>query len=209
MKRARASSCKSKKSVEPKNSKRQKVDKSISKSKSASKTKSASKDDFIKKKVKLNYQQLVKGKAVGRYIGQPDKGDVADKHALYEVDMHNARKMKIEPHLETVGFQLRHNPTKVKDFNNEKEIKDKYYKEIEALLYKSLGAKKVFIFDHTVRNTNVSNLNNLGKNEAAASVIRVHCDYTAESAPRRFKQLSQKESYTGFKVSANEVKKYM
>ena len=30
---------------------------------------------------KLNYQRIVPGKAIGRYIGQPDKGDMADEHA--------------------------------------------------------------------------------------------------------------------------------
>jgi len=52
----------------------------------------------------------------------------------------------------------------------------------------------------------VKSLNTLGaKGTAAGSVARVHCDYTADSAPRRFKQLAQKESYTGTKLDPKEV----
>ena len=29
---------------------------------------------------KLNYQKIIAGKTAGRYIGQDDKGDVADEH---------------------------------------------------------------------------------------------------------------------------------
>jgi len=68
----------------------------------------------------------------------------------------------------------------------------------------------VFIFDHTVRKSSVTKLNTLGADgQAAGSVVRVHCDYTSVSAPRRFKQLGQTESYTGFKLTEEDVSKYM
>jgi len=65
---------------------------------------------------------------------------------------------------------------------------DVYYKEVEDLILRTTRAKKVFIFDHTVRNSSATNLNSLGaKGQAAAPVARVHCDYTEVSAPKRFK----------------------
>ena len=79
---------------------------------------------------KLNYQKIIPGKAIGRYIGQPDKGDIADEHSSVETKMHNARDMVPPAHLESVGFQLWKNPTKVKDFMDDEEIKTKYYPEI-------------------------------------------------------------------------------
>ena len=39
--------------------------------------------------------------------------------------------------------------------------------------------------------------------------MRVHCDYDEVSAPRRFRQLCQTESYTGVKLSEEEVEKYI
>ena len=109
-----------------------------------------------------------------------------------------------------MGFQLEKNATKIKNFRDDDEVQKSYYKEVEDLLLKTTGAKKVFIFDHTVRKSSVQKLNNLGaKGEAAGSVVRVHCDYTSVSAPRRFKQLGETESYTGFKLTPDEVEKYM
>ena len=62
------------------------------------------------------------------------------------------------------------------------------------------------MFDHTVRNSGATSLNNLGqKNVQAAAVARVHCDYTDYSAPRRFKQLCEKPSYTGILLDKEEV----
>ena len=135
---------------------------------------------------RLNYQKIIPGKAIGRYIGQPDKGDIADEHVSFETKMHNARMMNPPAHLESVGFSLWKNPTKVNNFMDDGEIKSKYYPEIESLVRRATGASDVFIFDHTVRKSSVKNLNNLGANSAAGSVLRVHCDYTEDSAPRRF-----------------------
>lgn len=102
-------------------------------------------------KASLNYQKLVPGKAIGRYIDQEDKGDVADEHVQYEVNMQNARELSPPAQLETMGFELRHNPTKVKNFRDDEEVQKVYYPEVEALIKRATGAKKVFIFDHTVR----------------------------------------------------------
>jgi hypothetical protein len=37
--------------------------------------------------VKLNYQKIVPGKGVGRYIDQEDKQDIVDEHVHYEINM--------------------------------------------------------------------------------------------------------------------------
>ena len=54
--------------------------------------------------------------------------------------------------LDVHGFQfVRHTSTEVA-FVDEARIKDVYYKEIEELLKRDIpSAKRVFIFDHTVR----------------------------------------------------------
>jgi hypothetical protein len=38
-----------------------------------------------------------------------------------------------------------------KEFLDDKKIENDYYKEIEELLKQQTGAKRVFIFDHTIR----------------------------------------------------------
>ena len=75
----------------------------------------------------------------------------------------------------------------MKDFTNDEEIQTIYYPEIEKLLKDATGCSKVFVFDHTLRKSSVKNLNSLKGGAAAGSVARVHCDYTVDGAPRRFK----------------------
>lgn len=141
--------------------------------------------------VKLNYQKLPpSGFRTGRYINCEDRGDTTD--AVYPEDtmMHNARKLSPEPTVDSVGFELRNHPTKVKDFLNAEEVERVYYQEMRTLLKQAVGADRVLIFDHTVRNTGNKNLNAVTEASAAA-VMRVHADYTAESAPDRLKQLAK------------------
>ena len=53
------------------------------------------------------------------------------------------------------------------------------------------GARRVFIFDHTIRSSSASGLNALKAGATAAAVPRVHCDYTADGAPLRLRQLGE------------------
>ncbi|KNZ77545.1 hypothetical protein J132_05170 [Termitomyces sp. J132] len=52
--------------------------------------------------------------------------------------------------LDTVGFQLVHQPTKHKAFLNDAKIQCKYYPENIQLLKSTTGASQVVIFDHRV-----------------------------------------------------------
>jgi hypothetical protein len=111
-----------------------------------------------------------------------------DEHVEHEVLMHDARELEPGATLETVGFELRRWPTAVSDFEDDAEVSSTYYEEMIRLIKEASGAKRVFIFDHTCRESSNSNLNAL-PGGSAAPVPRVHCDYTAEGAPRRLVQL--------------------
>lgn len=138
--------------------------------------------------VLLNYQEPPPaGLRTGRYINQPDKGDVVDVHKPAETLMHNGRFLSPPAALETTGFCLEQCPTSVSNFRDDDEVKEVYYPEMRALIKEASGANRVLIFDHTVRNTQNTNLN-AEAGGSAAPVPRVHCDYTAEGAPRRLMQ---------------------
>ena len=53
--------------------------------------------------------------------------------------------------LDREGFALVRHPTRVKDFYNDKEIRNVYYPAVEAFLRATSNADRVFIFDHPVR----------------------------------------------------------
>ena len=84
---------------------------------------------------------------------------------------------------------------------------DRHAPQVRDLVKQTSGASRVFIFDHTIRETGVTSLN-AAAGGSAAPVPRVHCDYTAEGAPRRLKQLGDEGIYSllkGRDLTASEV----
>ena len=103
-------------------------------------------------KANLNYQEPPpKGKSTGRYINQLDRGDVVDVHVKHSVMMKDAREIVPPAELDTYGFTLKKWPTEVTNFQNNEEVTDIYFKEMEHLIKNISGADSVYIFDHTIR----------------------------------------------------------
>eukprot|EP00747_Dinoflagellata_sp_TGD_P181270 gnl/TRDRNA2_/TRDRNA2_35054_c0_seq1.p1 gnl/TRDRNA2_/TRDRNA2_35054_c0~~gnl/TRDRNA2_/TRDRNA2_35054_c0_seq1.p1 ORF type:complete len:296 (+),score=39.75 gnl/TRDRNA2_/TRDRNA2_35054_c0_seq1:144-1031(+) len=141
--------------------------------------------------VDLNYQEdPPEGKRTGRYIDQPDKGDAVDVHVVKKVKMHNGFDMVPPATIDRHGFELRSWPTACNNFRDDSEVVRTYYGEMMELIKATSGADRVFIFDHTVRMSTNTSLN-AAAGGSAAPVPRVHCDYTADGAPRRLMQLSK------------------
>ncbi len=67
------------------------------------------------------------------------------------VVIHDARGREHELTLDTAGFQFVKYPSAESTFDDEERVKTEYYKEVEELLKTVTGAKRVFIFDHTIR----------------------------------------------------------
>jgi len=70
----------------------------------------------------LNYQKVIPGKDIGRYIDQEDKGDIADVHLPVDVTIKDGRKLVPASALETRGFELKNFPTGVKDFFDDEDV---------------------------------------------------------------------------------------
>ena len=94
-----------------------------------------------------------------------------------DVSIEDARGSEAEFTLDRNGFTLVKSPTAVADFYDSEELKRVYYPEVERLLHETLGAARVFIFDHNVRNASRPDL--------APPSRQVHNDHTINSAPRR------------------------
>ena len=162
----------------------------------------------VPQSVRLNYQEPPPpGKSTGRYINQPDRGDVVDEHTASPVTMHDGREMVPPATLESKGFALKVWPTSCASFRDDELVVGTYYSEMIELVKQASGAERVFVFDHTVRESGNTNLN-AAAGGSAAPVPRVHCDYTATGAPRRLKQLAEEGIYSrlrGRMMSTDEV----
>jgi hypothetical protein len=114
-----------------------------------------------------------------RYVAEPPPGvpvwnGIDDPR---EMTIEDARGRETEFTIDRNGFQLVKAPTVVRDFYSNEEVKRVYYPEVERLLRDTLGASRVFVFDHGVRNA--------GRPGSGMPVRRVHNDHTVNSAPRR------------------------
>ena len=119
-----------------------------------------------------------------RYIDWPEMQD-KDHPPAYEprrVKIRNGRTSGETFALATHGFTLVERPTKMRDFYDEEEVLRVYHPETEALIKAESGAKRVIVFDHTVRTADKSRL---AERWVRETVHAVHNDYTERSAPQR------------------------
>jgi hypothetical protein len=114
-----------------------------------------------------------------RYVMEPPPGvpawnGIEDPH---EVRIEDARGREAEFSLDRNGFAFLKAPSQVRDFYSPEQVKGVYYPEVERLLLDTLGASRVVVFDHNVRNGARADLPQPSR--------RVHNDHTLNSAPRR------------------------
>ena len=114
-----------------------------------------------------------------RYVMEPPPGVPAWNGIddPQDVRIEDARGRESEFSLDRNGFALLKAPSRVRDFYSSEEVKSVYYPEVERLLRETLGASRVVVFDHNVRNGARADLPQPSR--------RVHNDHTLNSAPRR------------------------
>jgi hypothetical protein len=107
------------------------------------------------------------------------------------VTIYNGRAHEKNSVLERHGFRFLRHDTKVKEFYDEDEIRRVYYPEMEALIKTESGAKRVVVFDHTLRTAD----DELRASKKIREVVRrVHNDYTEWSAPQRVRDILPDEA---------------
>jgi hypothetical protein len=93
--------------------------------------------------------------------------------------------------LEANGFVLVEHRTRVADFFDVQELKRVYYAEVQKLIAEVSGAKRVVVFDHTLRSGDEA--------EREAKLVRepvlsAHNDYTEWSGPNRVREVMGAEA---------------
>ena len=93
--------------------------------------------------------------------------------------------------LEGNGFILVEHSSAVRNFFDPDELKRVYYPEVEALITRLAGARRVAVFDHTLRSGDEA--------EREAKLVRepvlsAHNDYTEWSGPQRVRELMGDEA---------------
>ncbi len=97
--------------------------------------------------------------------------------------------------LDREGFALRTFHSSFADWDNDEAVRGKLYPEVEEFVRNAVGAKRVIIFDHTIRaQSNIDVTRAEHSTSRRAPVMNIHCDYTARSGPLRVRQLLPNEA---------------
>ena len=108
---------------------------------------------------------------------------------FFEMEVANGRDQRTS--LDDNGFVFVEHKTKVRDFFDKAELETVYYAEVAALIQQQSGAKRVHVFDHTLRSGDE------GEREAKLirePVLSAHNDYTDWSGPNRVRELMGSEA---------------
>jgi len=89
------------------------------------------------------------------------------------------------------GFALSDFKSNFSKWEDEEAMKAQFYPEVVEFLKSTLGAKRVLVFDHTIRTkaNEGKAITDEKSTSKRAPVMLVHCDYTSESGPLRVRQL--------------------
>jgi len=133
------------------------------------------------------------GKPVFTIVATPGKSDTRSDATPdpRRVVIRNGRPHAQDFALERHGFRFVRHDTKVANFYDEDEIKRVYYPEMVELIKAESGAKRVVVFDHTLRTAD----DELREAKKIREVVRrVHNDYTEWSAPQRVRDILPEEA---------------
>jgi hypothetical protein len=109
----------------------------------------------------------------------------------HQVKIRNGRPLAGRFEFEREGFRFVPNRTQVGNFFDEDEIRRVYYPECEALIKRVSGAKRVVVFDHTLRTAS----DQQRETQKIRDVVsRVHNDYTEWSGPQRVRDIMGDEA---------------
>jgi hypothetical protein len=113
------------------------------------------------------------------------------KYQEYPMPVYNGRAVMDRLSLEREGFIFVKHETKVKDFFDEAEVRAVYYPETEQLVRENSGAKRVLVFDHTLRSADSAMRE---ARQISGPVRNAHNDYTEWSGPQRVRDLLPDEA---------------
>lgn len=135
------------------------------------------------------------GKSIDYYFYEPDPSLVLNPPGT------DSQVMEIEDgwpkvnefHVDREGFELKHFNGGFRDFDNEDAIKSTFYDQVIDYVKQNTGAKRVIVFDHTIRRRLPADLKQQTTTKRPA-VMLVHSDYTPKSGEQRVKDVLPEEA---------------
>jgi len=133
------------------------------------------------------------GEKPATYLFKPGDDPMRSTGAFeaYDVSIRNGRPVADRFDLDREGFVFGRHETKVDDFFDEAELRAVYDAEIERLVMDASGARRVVVFDQTIR---VEDEGKRQEKSVREPVPIVHNDYTESSARQRVRDFLPDEA---------------
>jgi hypothetical protein len=113
----------------------------------------------------------------------------------HEMTIHDGWERAKSFSLDREGFALREFHSPFAQWDDDAAIRAKLYGDVSDFVKREVGAKRVIIFDHTIRaQSNVAQARSETSTSRRAPVMNIHCDYTPNSGPLRVRQLLPDEA---------------
>jgi hypothetical protein len=104
-------------------------------------------------------------------------------HAVHIHDVRSAAPLRLDAN----GAALVRWPTRVRRFDDELHVRQRYYPESAEIIQAALGADRVVVFDHNVRRGTALRVPE-GRHDLGRPVHHAHTDYTPRSALQRLRR---------------------
>jgi len=132
---------------------------------------------------KLNYLPPMIEKP-HKYVSEPPAGTQKQNFLdeSHQVPIRNGRSLISYLSLDRQGFLFLSHHSVMNDFDDENEIRQVYYPEMEQLVKETTGAARVIAFDHNLRNDQKLKQ---GVKGIQGPVKQIHNDFTTNSAYQR------------------------
>jgi hypothetical protein len=142
----------------------------------------------------INYT-VDNGVAPDYYFYEPDPGVKLNPPGTdtQEVDIHDAWPIADRLSLDREGFELHEFGASFADFDDDDKVKQTFYRQVIDYVKQHTGAKRVVVFDHTLRRRLPPDLKQQTEVQRPA-VMLVHSDYTPVSGPQRVRDILPDEA---------------
>ena len=140
----------------------------------------------------LGYMVPMRDRAF-QHMYEPSDGIISTNCAydMRQCRIHDARQVPSSLSLDTTGFELLDSTSAVRDFYDEQQVRDLYYREVEDIALIVTGGAKAIAFDHLLRQREEGRpaltMGRRGDGSTPAAVGRVHNDYTEASGRARLR----------------------
>ena len=142
----------------------------------------------------MNYS-VDNGRPIDYYFYEPDPSITLNPPGtdVHDVEIHDGWPEVGRLDIDREGFLLRDFPAGFDAFDDEEAVKTRFYADVEAFVAAQTGARRVVIFDHTLRKRLPADLKQQTTTNRPA-VMLVHSDYTPASGPQRVRDLLPDEA---------------